>query len=302
MKTRIAAAALAFFLIIPLPGLGEAMKDEVVYALLSATGEPKAVFVVNAFESADVANVTDYGEYAAVLPLGRAEGFAYADGQAAFGMNSGRFEYQGEVGDPDLPWDIGISYMLGGVPVTPAELAGASGLLEGVITITPDARFAGITESLTLQTTVTLPAQNALEIRADKATVAAAGGDRALTFVTLPGQAAQYAFSTTVLDFSMPGIQIAGIRMAMDTEMYQAAAAEALEGTLLENAGGLIGGFLRGMQGQPPVSFTDERNAVRSVQFVILGEGIAKPAAPPAQEAGEAPKTFWQRITSLFGI
>ncbi|HSK69727.1 MAG TPA: hypothetical protein VLA21_10740 [Candidatus Limnocylindria bacterium] len=303
MKNRLAAltAALLLLLALPAAGAGEAFKDEVVYALLSASGDVKAVYVVNSFESASPQEVADYGEYTDVLPLARAEGFAYRDGKAEFRMDAGRFEYQGTPSGLDLPWRVSIEYALDGAAVPPEELAGKSGFMEGRIVITPDERFAGVTGSLTLQVSVTLPAEHALDIRADKATVAVSGGDRSLSFVLLPGRAAEYAFSAQVRDFRMPGIQVAGVRMAMDTEMYQAAAREALAGTLLETAaGGLLGGFLQQMQGRPPVSFADPRNAVRSVQFVLMGEAIEKPAPARTPEPEAPQETFWDRILRLF--
>jgi hypothetical protein len=149
---------------------------------------------------------------------------------------------------------------------------------------------------------VTLPGEHALSIQAEKATVAVSGGGRALTFVTLPGQSAEYRFSAQVSDFRMPGVQINAVRIAMDAEMYGAAARQALQGTLLENAaGGLINGFLQGLQGQPPTSFADSRNEVRSVQFVLMGEAIEPPAPKAEPETEQAPQTFWERILHLFG-
>ena len=44
-------------------------KSEVVYASLSASGEPQAVYVVNRFDVADAGTVVDYGDYASVRNL-----------------------------------------------------------------------------------------------------------------------------------------------------------------------------------------------------------------------------------------
>lgn len=304
MKHRLWAAALAALVVFSMAfgALAQAQKDEVIYARLNADGGLKAVYVVNQFEANEKTAVTDAGDYASVHPLGQVDGFAYKDGKAAFTMEAGRFSYQGEPVDAALPWVFAITYTLDGQAVAPDRLPGASGLLEGRIAVTINESLRAFADSLSLQITVTLDAGRCLDIVAEKATLAAAGGNRSLSFVVLPGQEADYTFSARVKDFALPAIQAAGVRMGMDTEMYQAAAAEALAGSPLEGAvSGLMGNFLTAMQGRAPQSFTDAGNPVRSVQFVMMIDGIPEAEKGNGEALPEEKQTFWERLMGLFG-
>ena len=279
------------------------VKDEVVYALLSASGDVKSIYVVNGFESEEKAQGTDYGAYLEAQALTQAESFAYKDGEAAFTMAPGRFYYQGTPEDKQLPWEIKLVYTLDGKEAAPAALSGASGKLVIDFEVKPRAEGSAYSRSLAMTATLTLDSKRALNIQADKATLAFAGGNVTISYVILPGQEARYEVSADVTDFAMSGVQFAAVRMGVDAAMYQNIAAKALEGTpFAAAAGGMMEQFLAGMQGQPTTSFMDSRNAVRTLQFVLLTEEIPvhKPVVTEKPQA-EAPDTVWQRLLSLFG-
>lgn len=302
MKKKCLLTALCLLLLLTASGQGEVFKDEVVFARLSPLGEVQTVVVVNAFEADEQSRVTDYGSYVKAQALSKAEGFEAADGQISFTMQAGRFFYQGEMEAKQLPWQIALSYQLDGKEVAPSELAGASGALRVAIRVTPQPAFLAQTDSMTLQLTLALNADACRDIQADRATMAWAGGLVNLVFVVLPGQAAEYVVTTQVTEFSMPDYQVAGLKMAVDGPMYQAIAAKALAGTPLEGAvGNLMGGFIQSLKGQHPVSFADGRNAVRQVQFVLMGEGIqALPAAPSEDVQEEKHEGVIDRLLNLF--
>lgn len=285
--------------------LAQVSKDEVVYAALQADGGVKEIYVVNIYESDETSQVTDYAAYARALPLGRADDFSYEDGKAAFTLNPGRFSYQGDLESKALPWQIAISYTLDGQEAEPLSLSGASGKVEGKIRIAVNPEFSALAEALALQVSVTLDGDKCLNIVSDKATIAYAAGNLALSYVVLPGQEAEYTFSFDARDFSMPAIQIAGVRMAMDQDMYKEMAAKAMAGTPFESSvGNLMGGFLNAMQGRSVASFTDSRNQVRAVQFVMMTEEIPqKPAEKPQSEAETAKNAnFLMRLGKLLGL
>jgi len=155
------------------------------------------------------------------------------------------------------------------------------------LTVQVNEAMRSFAEGLSLQLTVTLDGDKATGIRADKATYALAGGNRTLAYVT------DYTFTANIRDFSMPGIQAAAVRMGMDEKMYQDAAVRVMAGSPFESAvSGLMGNFIRNMQGRAPVSFTNKENSVRNVQFVMMAQGIPAPE-PPAQPARD-------RILKLF--
>lgn len=305
MKRKLFSAALAalVFLSLAPAAAAETWKDEIIYARLQADGTPETVLVVNAFEAGETAQVTDLGDYAAVLPLGQAEKFAYQDGQAVFTMGPGRFSYQGEPENKELPWNFSIRYQLDGKEIKPKALRGAQGNLEGRIAITVNENLRAFADSLSLQVTLTLDSERSFNIAAEKATLAVAGGNRTLSFVVLPGQNAEYTFTAEVKDFSMPAIQAAGVRMGMDAPMYQNAAAKAMAGSPLEGAvSSMMGNFLASMQGQKPVSFTNPGNTVRLVQFVIMVDGIPEMEKPEESPTAAESESFWQRLKGLLGL
>lgn len=280
-------------------------KDEVVYALLSPGGEPESLYVVNGFEAEVAAEGSDFGAYREVLLLSEAERFSYEGAEVSFAMAEGRFYYQGIPEGKQLPWEIKLRYTLDGAETSPEALAGASGKLGVFFSVTPRPEGAAYNQSLAMNITLALPGARCFNIQADKATLAYAGGDVALSYVILPGQGAAYSVFCDVQDFAMPGAQFAAVRMGVDVPMYQSMAAKALEDTPFAlAASGMMERFLAGMTGQPAVSFMDSRNAVRSLQFVLLTRDIQTPKPAPdiqpdAQE--ETPSGLWQRILGLFG-
>lgn len=303
MSRRMIVRILAHLLLLSLTWgtAAEVYKDEVIYVKLKTDGTVDSVYIINAFEADAAQEVVDYGLYSETLSLGEAEGFTYQDGQASFVIQPGRFSFQGTKDSKALPWSFRFSYLLDGQPVQPDRLSGASGHLEGKLSISVNEDLRIYADSLSLQVTLTLDSERCFNIIADKATHAIAGGSRTLSFVVLPGQSAEYNFSADVVDFSMTGIQAAGIRMGLDAQMYQNAAASALEGSPLQGTvGALMGNFLTAMQGQPAQSFADERNAVRSLQFIILGEAIQPKAVETVAEE-LLPETFWDRVLKIFG-
>ena len=246
-------------------------KDEVVYVSLDPQGQPEQVYVINAFEADEAAQVTDEGRYDQVMPLKEVAGFQFQDNQAAFTMQPGRFSYQGNLASTALPWLFDLSYTLNGQPVQAEDLSGADGALAIKLVVKVNEDLRAYADALTLQITFTLDGDRCFNIESEKATYALAGGNRTLSFVALPGQSAEYDITCQVVDFAMADVQLAGVRMGMDAQMYQDVAASSLVGSPLEGAvSGLMRNMLDRMQGLPLRSFTGENNQVRSLQFVMM--------------------------------
>lgn len=269
---------ICLFLSLGIAASAAVFKDEVVFVSLNEEGQPLVAYVINAFEADEPSEVTDRGTYESVQPLGDADGFTYADNQVKFTMPTGRFSYQGNLKQTDLPWVFNMAYTLDGKAVTAGDLSGASGKLEAVLTVSVNDSLRAFADSLSLQITVTLDGARALNIQAEKATYSLSGGSRTLSFVVLPGRSAEYTFTCDVQNFMMEDVQIAAVRMGMDTQMYQQVAADSLAGSPLEGAvSGLMGNLMTQMQGRPLRSFTDDENQVRALQFVMMLRGIKAP-------------------------
>lgn len=306
MKKSIALLLAGLLLCAQAGALAQVHKDEIVYARLSARGEPQAVYVVNAFEADAPEQVVDYGAYQQVLNLTDAAPLSVADGAVQLSLHQGRFFYQGNLQEAALPWDIRLDWQLDGKPVEdPRTLSGATGALAITLTVTPKEDMRAVAGGLTLQATLPLDADRASNVQAPKATLAWAAGDLTATYALLPGMPASYTITADVRNFSMGSIQLAGVRMGMDADMYRLMAEERLQDTPLAGAAGnMMENFIGGMTAEKQPSFADSRNGdIRSLQFVLLTEEIP-PAEPHAEEApmtGEAEGGFFQRLLKLFG-
>jgi len=303
---KYAALGLCFMLLCTSAlALAQVKKTEVVYARLDALGAVEGVYIVNSFEALEAAQVKDYGRYAQVTNLSGLEPLSFYNEALELSLERGRFYYQGNQASRVLPWNISIGYSLDGETIAPQALSGADGKLEITLNVSVNEILKAYAQSMTLQITLTLDGDKCLDIQASKASIASAAGDKTLVYVILPGQSASYTVSAQVTDFAMAGLQIAGVRMTMDLEQYEAVAAQALQGSPMAAAvGPMMSNFLGSMQGPAPYSFADTRNGVvDSLQFVMLTQGIDEKAEPqaPASSVQQQPETVMTRILALFG-
>lgn len=292
-----------FLLLVCLPAaaLGDAVKEEIVYVKLSNSGEMLEMYVVNAFESDDDALLTDYGDYTARVNLTNDAALPQTGDSAALALTRGRFYYQGNGLKKPLPWEISIAYSLDGEMMPPEKLSGGNGEIALELSITPR-ESADHADVIALQATVTLIGEKCLNIRAEGGIIAASGGNRVVTYTILPGMAARYQITCEAENFAMPAIQIAGMRMAMDGDMYAEAFTRDMDEAMRPLAQNMAKAMLSGMAAGDIVSFVDDRNAVQSVQFVMMTEGIFLPNAPEETAEEEAREGFLDRLLHLFGL
>ena len=195
--------------------------EEVIYAKLDAAGEPLSAYAVVALNGDAGESVTHYGAYTAVENLTDTSALTYEDGAVTATIpEGGRLYYQGTLESFELPWDIAIGYELDGKSISPAELGGQSGALEMSLSVKPNGNAPGaFADEMMLQITVTLDASLCKNITAEGATVANAGGDKALAFTVLPGAEAEYTVTADVEDFTMAGLTIAGVNYDIASAM-----------------------------------------------------------------------------------
>ena len=304
LLNRVALALMAMMLVIS-SASAAIIKDEVVYALLMPEGSVKSLYVVNAFEADEKARGEDFGAYRETQALTPSEDFSYEGDRARFAMEPGRFYYQGIPADRPLPWEIAIRYTLDGKALRAEDLSGATGRLGIAFSVRPLAEGKAFSQNLAMTVTLTLEGKRSLNVQADKATMAYAGGNITLSYVILPGQEASYQVQADVKDFAMAGIQFAAIRMGVDKGMYQNIATQALEGSpFAAAASAMMEQFLTNMGGKPTPSFMDERNTIRGLQFVMVTETIperVEEPLPTQKPAEGASSDIWRRILGLFG-
>lgn len=305
MNRKLTAFLLVWVLLVSLTLSAGALvlKDEVVYARLSPDGKPGVLYVVNGFEADVATEVTDYGSYSKVFPLAPSDSFHYGEDSAKFSMPAGRFYYQGALDQGVLPWTIELAYTLNAQPVTPDALSGAQGHLEMTLRVTPVEEMRKYADSLALQITFSLDREKCFNITADRATAAIAGNKQTLSYIILPGQSAEYVLGADVENFSMEDTQAAGVRMVFDTQMYQEMFKKSMAGSPFEAViGDVIGNFMKNMQGGQIISFTDSRNEVASLQFVMLIQGIPEKEAEVLQTEEPPAENVWDRLLHLIGL
>ncbi|MFA9381764.1 MAG: hypothetical protein ACERKO_11970, partial [Acetanaerobacterium sp.] len=195
-------------------------KEEVVYVKLSADGAVESAYVVNSFELQSDGQFVDYGRYDEVHNLSTTDQLSAARGAVNISAPKGRFYYQGNLKTVKLPWTVAVHYVLDDKPISAREAAGATGQLEIVLDIdeAPDANPV-FTENYSLQVAITLDTERCSGIEAPDATVAAAGGNKVINFVKLPGGGAQYHVSMKAADFEMDGIQISAVPFSMTIDL-----------------------------------------------------------------------------------
>lgn len=303
---RLTAAFAALILIFGAFGaLAKVEKTELVYGKIDAAGKLLDLYIVNAFESDAEAEHIDYGKYSELTNLSDTTQIdSGEDGAVTLPIKAGRSYYQGKPVRQELPWRFDLSYTLDGKRAEPSELSGASGKLAIRLDVEVVEALMAYAQLSTLQITLSLDGDRCFDIEAPTATLAHAGGNISLSYVVLPGQSASYEISFEARDFAMPGLQIAGVKMAMDVEQYKKALQSGLQGNpMAEAMGPVIENIFAGMVSGEPLSFADSRNGViQHLQFIILGEGIPEKERPaPAQEEEEtSQETPISRILALF--
>ena len=195
-------------------------KSEVVYGMLESDGSLRETYVVNRFESDDPCQLDDYGAYTQVANLSTTLPLACKDEKVSFEKGKDPFFYQGVLKDAQLPWNVSFYYTLNGKSISPANLAGKTGLLgiEVRTKANPQVNKA-FYESFVLQVTITLDGDLCTDIKAKDATVAASGKDHTVAFTVLPGHDGNFKLSAQVKDFEMASAQIAALPYSSVVEM-----------------------------------------------------------------------------------
>lgn len=192
-------------------------KEEIVYGILAADGSVQSVYVVNRFSSG---SVTDYGRYSEIVNMTSSEALTKSDDQITVNSASDSFVYQGTMEEKELPWNISVVYRLDGIEKAASEIAGETGALEIIITVTQnDSVNAIFVENYMLQVSLSVDEDLCSDISSDGATLARAGNNTVITHTVMPGKEAVISVTATVQNFSMSGIEFAGVPFSMAVEI-----------------------------------------------------------------------------------
>lgn len=192
-------------------------KEEVIYAMLDASGQTESVNVVNIFGSG---SKTDYGDYSSVKMLNTTDSIQQDGEKISFSSDKERVYYQGSLENAQLPWKIKFTYKLDGKEVSADDLAGASGEVEIHIKIEKnDACEGNFYDNYALQLSFSLDTDKCENIEADGATLANSGANKQISYTVLPGKGLDAIVKTDADDFEMSAVSINGIQLNLNVEI-----------------------------------------------------------------------------------
>lgn len=243
-------------------------KNENVYVRMDYDGDIDGTYVVNTFTVTDDGEITDYGDYSAIKNLTNLEEIEEDKEEYTFVAEEGKFYYQGDIENAELPWKFDIKYLLDDKEVTEEELAGGEGDLEIRIHISENKAAANpaFFQAYVLQVSATLDNDLCRDIVAEGANIADAGSNEKITFTVVPNPEqpeSDLVIKAAVENFEMDDISIAG------------AAATAM-----------------------PVSFvSDENKHMGSTMFVMSAKGIAIPDKVEAVKEEKDDRSFLKKFS-----
>lgn len=226
--TGILTAAVAFVPVSDVRAASKAeyTKSENVYVCMDTAGEVDGTYVVNTFTVTDNGEITDYGDYDSVQNLTNLDEIEKDKDEYTIQADKGKFYYQGNMDNAQIPWNFEIQYVLDGKEVDADEVAGAEGDLEIHMFVkeNPVAMNPKFFQSYLLQASLTLDSSLCEEIRAKGANIVDAGSNVQVTYTVMPNAVQQAEMDkedvkelviyTKVTDFEMDDISINGAAMA----------------------------------------------------------------------------------------
>ncbi len=194
-------------------------KEENVYVSLAGDGSVADIYIVNMFALDGKTEIRDYGAYSSVRNLTSEADISLDGDSVTVSAEAGTFYYQANLKDAQLPWNISVAYMLDGKNVAADELAGANGHLVISGSVTKNKLADGdFYEAYMVQATVLLDTVKCRNIQTEGATEANVGADKQLSYMKLPGQDLSFTIETDVTDFSMEGISLNAVPLAIHME------------------------------------------------------------------------------------
>lgn len=194
-------------------------KEEVVYATLSPVGEEIELYVVNSLEVSEAGRIIDYGNYGALKNLTDLSELNQSGDAVEMTASEGKFYYQGNLDDAELPWDIGITYLLDGKEIDPKELPGKDGEFEIKIETNANETVNPVFfDNYLLQISFAFDGEKTKNVETEEGVLANAGKDILVTFTVMPEEEAVLSAAADVTDFELSSIDINAIPQSMSIE------------------------------------------------------------------------------------
>lgn len=264
---------------------GDYTKNENVYVALDSEGKVSGTHVVNIFHVTKEGDIIDYGDYDKVVNLTNLDEIESDKEEHNFYSEEGKFYYQGDMSDVELPWLIDIDYYLDDEEMTSEELAGQSGDFEMHIRVkeNPQASHDEYYNNYMLQISVPMDTEVFDNTICEGGIISDAGKNEQVTFVVSPGSDGNFKITAEVENFELDSITMNGVQQVYERPKEEGSGE---------------------MKTVIVPSFTSSANkTVNQVMFLMSTEGIKIPE-PPTPEIVENKeskwKTFKNKLISLF--
>ena len=197
-------------------------KSETVYVNLNPYGVPTLTQVVNGYRLTGPSKITDYGNYTNITNLTNHTEPTVNGDEITFDVDgTNTFFYQGTVDHVETPWNINIKYKLNGAEVKAEDCAGASGMVETIIEVTPNENVSDyLKNNFFLQLSTSFDMSKMIGVEAEDAVVVDLGATRQLTFMAMPGESATFVIRGGSNCYEASGLSVvmAPLKMsALDT-------------------------------------------------------------------------------------
>lgn len=189
----------------------EVIKDETVYANLSADGSVEQLQVVSRIDTPLPGRYTDYGQYTGVINLSGGEKPQISADEITWqlpGATAG-FYYQGQLAEGELPFTLHIDYRLDGEAVSPEAIVGKSGSISISLEVKPNPKAAAyFRKNYVSQIQIPLDLDAARAISAPGAATVIVGKEATIAYTILPQAEAAYTLEFDTDKFELGAITI----------------------------------------------------------------------------------------------
>ena len=224
-KKRILSISMAFILIFTLVSnvfakSDNTPKEEIVYISTNPDGKVNGTYVVNIFDLDKDQKIIDYGKYSEVKNLSTTDEIKRDSNKISIDAKKGKFFYQGNDPDKELPWNIELKYYKGDKELSPYDIAGQSGdiSIKGNISINKKANKI-FSDYYLGQLTISIDSKNAVVKKHDDATLAYQGSTQLLNYAILPGKELKFEIQLDSKNFAMNPLTFSAIPFNMNVDL-----------------------------------------------------------------------------------
>ncbi|MDO4604481.1 MAG: hypothetical protein Q4B23_00715 [Helcococcus sp.] len=195
-------------------------KEEIVYISTNVDGSIKGTYVVNSFNLDKDTSILDYGKYEHVTNLTNENEIKVNNDEIKVVGNKGKFFYQGDNPNVELPWIIEIKYYQKGEEISVNNIAGKKGEIEIKGHIYPNKKANPIYSKYYLgQLSINIDSKKAVVKKCEGATLAYNGSIQILNYAILPEKELKFNIITDATSFEMQPFTFSAIPFNMDFDL-----------------------------------------------------------------------------------